>query len=293
MSFQEPSDVSQAKQQLAEIYDRAAPTYDHVGPRFFSHFGRRLVEIARIPDGSGVLDVATGRGALLFPAAEFVGLQGRVIGIDISEAMVQETARELARLKASPNVEVRRMDAEHLQFPDESFDFVLCGFSIYFFPQFDHAMSELRRVLKTGGHICVSTWERAWGGQWDWFYAIADAYLPPQPETDQAAESDTPSPRVFSTPGGLKAILDAAGFEDTQVFSETAEFVYSTEEEFWSSLWSHSRRETLEEIERVTGTEGLERFRLEVFKKLGDLKQADGFHQLCPALIGLATKPPA
>jgi hypothetical protein len=47
--------------------------YDRVGPRFFSHFGRRLVALAQIPSGAHVLDVATGRGAVLFPAAECVG----------------------------------------------------------------------------------------------------------------------------------------------------------------------------------------------------------------------------
>ena len=285
----EPTDMAQRKQRLAGVFDRAAPTYDRVGPRFFSHFGRRLVELARIPSRARVLDVATGRGAALFPAIEAVGPHGHVTGIDLSEAMVQETAEEIRRLKLE-NAEVRQMDAEHLPFPDASFDYVLCGFTIDYFPQLEQAMSEFRRVLKPNGHICVSAWDKSWGEQWNWFYEIVEAYLPPEPETNQATESDTVSPH---TPEGLGAILKAAGFNNIQIFSEAAEFVYSTDEEYWSTLWSHSRRETLEEIERITGTEGLGKFKSEIFRKLGDIKQTDGLHQLFPALIGLATRPPA
>jgi ubiquinone/menaquinone biosynthesis C-methylase UbiE len=117
----------------------------------------RIWEVAQIPSGSKVLDVATGRGAVLYPASESVGFQGSVTGIDLSEKMVQETNKELAGKKMFSNVEVRQMDAEHLGFPDESFDFVLCGFAIFFFPQLDKAMAEFHRVLKPTGQICVST----------------------------------------------------------------------------------------------------------------------------------------
>lgn len=67
----ESSEMSQQKQQVSGLFDRVANTFDHVGPRFFSHFGRRLVELARIPSGAHVLDVATGRGAALFPLQRF------------------------------------------------------------------------------------------------------------------------------------------------------------------------------------------------------------------------------
>jgi len=64
------------KEQVVAVFDRAAATYDRVGPRFFSHFGRRLTELAELAPGMRVLDVAAGRGAVLFPAAEKVGAAG-------------------------------------------------------------------------------------------------------------------------------------------------------------------------------------------------------------------------
>jgi len=89
MSQKKSSEIEQHKQSVSKIFDGAAPTYGQVGPAFFSHFGRRLVDIAGIPGGSQVIDIATGRGEVLFPAAESVGLDGKVTGIDLSKIMVQ------------------------------------------------------------------------------------------------------------------------------------------------------------------------------------------------------------
>jgi ubiquinone/menaquinone biosynthesis C-methylase UbiE len=121
------------KEGLARLFDQVASTYDHVGPRFFSHFGRRLVEVTQIPTGAVVLDVATGRGAILFPAAEQVGPQGHAVGIDLSARMVRETVAEIKSCGLK-NIEVFQMDAEYLTFPGASFDVVLCGLSLFFFP---------------------------------------------------------------------------------------------------------------------------------------------------------------
>ena len=157
MNDQDRHDIQERKQGVAGVFGRAAFTYDRLGPRFFSHFGHRLVELAQISSGAKVLDIATGRGAVLFSAAEVVGAQGHVIGIDLSKEMVQENRDEIKRLNVQ-SVEVREMDAEYLEFPDASFDCVLCSFALHFFPQPDRALSEMYRVLKTDGRIAVTTW---------------------------------------------------------------------------------------------------------------------------------------
>ncbi len=78
MEDPEDPEITEQKRETAGVFSRGAATYDRVGPAFFSHFGRRLVELAQIPSGARVLDIATGRGAVLFPAAEAVGPQGQV-----------------------------------------------------------------------------------------------------------------------------------------------------------------------------------------------------------------------
>ena len=62
-----------AKLMLAGVFNRAAAIYGQVGPGYFGYFGKLLVEQAVLAPGMHVLDVGTGRGAVLFPAAQAVG----------------------------------------------------------------------------------------------------------------------------------------------------------------------------------------------------------------------------
>ena len=289
MDNKESSDVTEGKHEVAGIFGRAAPTYDRVGPRFFSHFGRRLVTLAQIPGGAKVLDVATGRGAVLFSAADVVGPQGFVVGIDLSEMMIQENWEEIKRLGLQ-NVKAHRMDAEYLEFPDESFDCVLCSFAIFFFPQLDRALSEIRRVLKPNGQIAVTTWASTRDEQWKWFEELTETYLPSESEPEQTSDPQSTSKPIFNTPEGLEAILASAGFVNIRVVSESREFIYADEEEWWSTLWSHGMRADLEAIEEKTGQDGLKRFQKDAFEKVQMIKQPDGIHQLFSVLFGLAFK---
>ena len=213
------------KSLFSGLFDRAAPTYDQVGPLFFTHFGQRLVELMQIPRGAHVLDVATGRGAVLFPAAEAVGAQGRVIGIDLAPMMVQETAEVIAHRKLAPQVAVMPMDAETLQFPDASFDYLLCGFALFFFPQLDRALAEFRRVLKPQGRIGVTTWDKSFAPMVG-LDELVQAHLPPQPTTNPSPTAEANPQPIFDTPAGLEAILQSAGFTEIQLHAEAADFVY-------------------------------------------------------------------
>jgi ubiquinone/menaquinone biosynthesis C-methylase UbiE len=125
------NDDSARKTKTKTLFNTVSPYYD-AGPGKFAHFGRRLVEVANINAGAHVLDVASGRGAVLFPAAKRVGTGGEVVGIDLADAMAHATREEAASrgLKVRVNV----MDAEELTFPDESFDCVTCGFWHHILP---------------------------------------------------------------------------------------------------------------------------------------------------------------
>ena len=87
--------------------------------------------------------------------------------------------------------------------------------------------------------------------------------------------------------------MRTAGYTDVHVVSEAAEFVYASEEVWWSALWSHGIREELERVEEATGSEGLERFKAAVLERIRTIKRTDGIHQLFPVLFTLAIKPQA
>lgn len=273
------------KDDVAGLFDRAAPTYGRIGPRFFTHFGRRLVELAQIPAESDVLDVATGRGAILFPAAKQVGPRGRILGIDLSAEMVHQTTAEIknAGLK---NAEIQQMDAEKLTFPDASFDCVLCGLSIFFFPQCQHALKEMYRVLRSGGRIGLTTFSKN-SEHFDWVKELFRSYQTAQGR-QVSIKKEEASSLELGLPAGLEVALIDAGFDDIRVIEEEADFVYENEEVLWKSLWSHAGRSYLEKME----PSALERVKLDVAQRVQVFKGPDG---ICPppfrVLFTLANKP--
>ena len=289
MDNNDRSEIIESKQGTAGVFGRAASTYDRIGPRYFSHFGRRLVDFAQIPSGARVLDIATGRGAVLFSAVKAVGPQGHVTGIDLAREMVQGNREEIERLQLQ-NVEVREMDAEHLEFPDGTFDYVLCSFAIFFFPQLDRALSEMVRVLKPAGRIAVTTWGTR-DERWNWLDDLIKSYLSREPPTEQTPDPQPAEEHVFGTPEGLEAILASAGFVDIKIISEAKEFTFADEVEWWSTQWSHGFRKTLEAIEKQMGEDGLKKFQADAFKNLRVIKQSDGIPRTFEALFGIAFKP--
>ena len=260
------------KEILQGIFTRSASSYEHI--RYFPIFGQWLVETAQIPEGSSVLDVACGRGAVLFPAAEHVGASGHVIGIDLAQGMARETDMEIQR-RGLKQAETRQMDAEHLKFPDSSFDFVLCGFSLQFFPHLEQALSEFRRVLKPDGRVAVTTWAGD-DERWNWFDDLRSAYGAVVKLGSQS----------FDKPEEIKRWFTQAGLTDIQITSKELDMVYLDEEEWWNVEWSISGRAGLEKL----SPEALERFKAEAFEKVRAQKQADGFHYRLEAFCTVAGK---
>lgn len=272
------------KEELSGLFTRAASTYDRVGTRFFSHFGTRLVELIEIPEKVMVLDVATGRGASLFPAAKKVGSEGSVIGIDLAHGMVKETNSDLTRIGLS-NAQVILMDAENLNFDDNTFNIVLCGFGISYFPHYKAALTEALRVLKPSGKIGISTFTGE--DPFKWFWEVVQRFLPPSKEEKQQEKvpenSNSPD---FYTPEGMLKILTTAGFRDVYTVVEGNVFVSRDVEEFWKEAWSHGWRAALEKIP----SENLEKVKKEVGKSFAKHREGEGLAWSVKALFTFGIK---
>jgi hypothetical protein len=92
------------------------------------------------------------------------------------------------------------------------------------------------RALKPNGQIAVTTWASARDEQWKWFEELIETYLPSESEPEQICDPQSTSKPIFNTPVGLEAILASAGFVNIRVVSESTEFTYADEEEWWSTL---------------------------------------------------------
>jgi ubiquinone/menaquinone biosynthesis C-methylase UbiE len=224
------------KKWVSETFDRTAVEYGKKSSSFFNYFGKRLVAHVNVLPGQQVLDIATGRGAVLFPLAEAVGSSGRVVGIDISPHMIRETSKEAGKMGLSW-VEFICMDAEQLDFPDNSFDFVFCGFGLFFLPSIPTALAEWKRVLKPNGKLVVSTWGED---------SVLDTLINSELKEIYRMSG------IITTPlwsdKALSHILQEALFTTIQTFEETQTFVHKTAEEWWESLWTHATRAQLEQL---------------------------------------------
>jgi len=110
---------------------------------------------AGIKEGDVVLDLGSGAGIDAFVARQSVGEAGRVIGVDMTEAMVARARSNAARLGFG-NVEFRLGEIEHLPVEDDAVDVVISNCVLNLVPDKAKAFTETWRVLKPGGHFCVS-----------------------------------------------------------------------------------------------------------------------------------------
>ena len=111
--------------------------------------------MGRLAEGERVLDLGSGAGTDSLIAAQMVGPTGSVIGIDMTPAMLSK-ARGAAAETGVSNVEFVESEAEHLPFPDGSFDVVISNGVIDLIPDKDAVFAELYRVLTPGGRIQIA-----------------------------------------------------------------------------------------------------------------------------------------
>ncbi|MEN8163768.1 MAG: arsenite methyltransferase [Acidobacteriota bacterium] len=110
---------------------------------------------AGVKEGQTVLDLGSGAGFDLLLASRKVGPEGRVIGVDMTDAMI-EVARDNIRQAGADNIEVRKGMIEELPIEDSSVDWVISNCVINLSPQKDRVFSEISRVLRSGGNFSVS-----------------------------------------------------------------------------------------------------------------------------------------
>ena len=131
-------------------YDRWAPIYDLVFGGVFSK-GRRAAIIATNNIGGRVLEVGVGTGISLPQYAPNL----RIFGTDISEGMLRKAKARVAALRLK-NVEgLAVMDAEKLEFPDNSFDVVMAQYVVTAVPNPEAALDEFARVMRPGGEMIL------------------------------------------------------------------------------------------------------------------------------------------
>jgi ubiquinone/menaquinone biosynthesis C-methylase UbiE len=199
---------------LGTLYDSIAMDYERVRVPRFRPFVKRLLQLYDTRPGSWVLDAGCGTGLVATMVAPRAGHGGKVIGIDSSAAML-EIARAKARGFGFDQCEFRVGDVRALDFPDDTFDLVVCSFALWGEPA--QLFREFRRVLKKGGVLLLQNWSFENDAVLDAYNDVFPKYRSSQP--DAALEEMRAARRAYQSewdvlrePNDYAEAVRAAGF---------------------------------------------------------------------------------
>jgi demethylmenaquinone methyltransferase / 2-methoxy-6-polyprenyl-1,4-benzoquinol methylase len=150
-------DSAGKKQQVARMFDSISGNYD-----FLNHFlslgidirwRKKAIKLLSESNPKLILDVATGTGDF---AVETLKLNpDQVIGVDISEGMLEVGRKKMKERGYDHKIDLRPGDSENLPFEGNKFDAVIVAFGVRNFENLEKGLTEMQRVLKPGGRIVV------------------------------------------------------------------------------------------------------------------------------------------
>ena len=226
--------------------------WNEVAPRYHKRWAtakrgpfqstKKLVELIDIKKGDHILDVASGTGVVTKLLKQKVGKAGYVIGIDTST-----TAIKVAKKwnKKSQNLLFVNADAENFSFK-EKFDVITCQYALFFFPNSQKALKNIRNSLKKDGKLGISI--HGHPDKVPYFDNIFDAvtqfipnYVPP----------GTPNFDRFGTKKQLKDEIKKVGF--TKIKVNDYDFPYSpgTFEQYWRNYLKYIAKPIKEKLDKL------------------------------------------
>jgi ubiquinone/menaquinone biosynthesis C-methylase UbiE len=220
---------SEYKKRNMKIWNEVAPRYHkrwasvNKGP-FQST--KKLIELIKINEKNLVLDVACGTGVVTKQIQKKVGKSGYVIGIDTSITAIKIAKKENNKNK---NLDFLNADAENLSF-SKKFDIVTCQYALFFFPNAQKALKNIKNNLKKSGIIGISV--HGSNENVPFFSSIIDSatkyipdYIPP----------GTPDLDRFGTKSALKTEVRKAGFTNIV----TKEFIFNYNPGKFEDYWKN------------------------------------------------------
>lgn len=203
--------------------------------RFFDEqmafLNHRLVADARLRGGLRVLDLGSGTGYPALLAAQAVGTNGGVLGIDLAERMLEAARRKAASLKLS-NVTFRGGDVTTLPFEPASFDAVTSRFCLMFLPEIPKAVAEIARVLKPDAWLAAAVWAVP---EKNPYLKIPMDIIKQFVELPQA-DPDAPGIFRLAKPGELAGMLQQAGFVDISEQEFLGDVRFAAADQYFTSL---------------------------------------------------------
>jgi SAM-dependent methyltransferase len=215
----------------AEGWTRKAKTYDRLTGQVTARLVAPLLEAAGVESGTCLLDVACGPGHI---AAAAAAKGAKAVGLDAAEGMVAVARARYAEIA------FQRGDAERLPFGDASFDAVVAGFVVNHLPRPERALAEFARVVRPGGRVAVTVWDRP--GRMRLLGVLGEAVDGTEGVRDPGLPSGGPDPFRFADDAALAALLSGAGLAGAEVRSIAFEQEVASTDELWEGMLASSVR---------------------------------------------------
>jgi SAM-dependent methyltransferase len=205
-----PNDNSAQQAFWNDAAGRAWAEMQDLLDRQLEPLGERAMDALAPRPKDRILDVGCGTGQTSLALAARVGAQGSVVGVDISQPML-DIAQRRAEAAGLSQARFVQADAQTFPFDTGAFDGAFSRFGVMFFADPVAAFTNIRGALKPGGRLAFICWRAAAENQWmtpPIGSALADMPPPPRPEPG------APGPFGFAEPDRVRAILAEAGFTD-------------------------------------------------------------------------------
>jgi demethylmenaquinone methyltransferase/2-methoxy-6-polyprenyl-1,4-benzoquinol methylase len=216
------------KQQVAEMFNNISHKYD-----FLNHFlslgidilwRKKAVRLLKPYSPKQILDIATGTGDF---AIECLSLNpDKIIGIDISDGMLEVGRQKLKNKAINHKIELHHGDSEKINFPDQSFDAITVAFGVRNFEHLEVGLTEMHRVLKPGGVVAILEFSKPaifpLKQLYNFYFLKVLPALGKKISSDSSAYTYLPE-SVQAFPDGQKMadIIKSCGFNEVKIYSLT------------------------------------------------------------------------
>ncbi|MGD1941102.1 MAG: class I SAM-dependent methyltransferase [Leptolyngbyaceae cyanobacterium] len=190
--------------------------------KFHRKAATRLIALADLQLGQHVLDVATGTGLAAIGAAQLVGSAGRVLGTDLALGMLQQAQQNVEALGLT-NIKFEKADADEQELPESQFDRILCSSAIVYLTDIPTSLRRWHNALKPGGVVAFSCLAENSPTSSVLFRAVVQKYGITIPNPNE----------LLGTPEKCCQMLEAIGFEETNVTTEQFGFYLQDAEVGW------------------------------------------------------------
>lgn len=254
------------KRRNIAIWDEIAPRYHRRwANRKDGPFGstRTMLQLLGVEKGQNVLDIACGTGIVTKKISRIVGNGGSVVGTDLSISALKVAKKWCHRR----NVTFVQADAEFPVF-SKKFDFATCQYALFFFPDAQRVLKNIKGMLKKGGSLGISVH----GKKVPFFNSIISVV---QKYITDYTPRGIPNVERFSTKSSLHKEVKMAGF--SKIKSKKYEFSYSPGkfEDYWKGYLQYIAKPLKEKIDSLSSTQR-ERIKEEIRNNTMPFTKEDG-----------------